>query len=47
MTGAKHRAAGDGISTPGWFILMGTLLSISLSLNAVLYVLLTWDLVPN
>lgn len=46
MTGAKHRSS-DGPMSSGIFIVMGTLLSISLSVNAVFYVLLTWDLVPN
>jgi hypothetical protein len=45
MTGAKHREPGG--NTPGWFILMGTLLSISLSLNAVFWAVLSWNLVPN
>jgi hypothetical protein len=46
MTGAKHRFSG-GNFLPGVFVVMGVLLSISLSMNAVFYVLLTWDLVPN
>jgi hypothetical protein len=46
MTGAKHRFS-EGTFPSGIFIAMGVLLSISLSVNAVFYVLLTWDLVPN
>lgn len=46
MTGAKHRLS-EGSSAIGVFIVMGTLLSISISVNAVFFVLWTWDLVPN
>jgi len=49
MTGTgKHRSLGDNSNAvSGVFIVMGTLLSISISLNAVFYVFLTWNLVPN
>lgn len=46
MTGAKHRLP-DSNKAAGIFVVMGILLSISLSTNAVFYVLLTWDLVPK
>ena len=48
MTGAKHRfPSRSSNASIGLFIGMGTLLSVSISLNAVFYVFLTWDLVPN
>jgi len=48
MTGTgKHRSLDTSNAVSGVFIVMGTLLSISISLNAVFYVFLTWDLVPK
>lgn len=49
MTGTGRHRGPDSNSTVayGSFLAMGVLLSISLSLNAVLYVILTWNLVPN
>lgn len=47
MTGAKHRAPAGQNWPVGIFLVLGTLLSVSISVNAVLYVYMTWDLVPN
>lgn len=46
MTEGKHT---NGGSYPGAtvFIVMGTLLAISLSMNAVFYTLLNWNLIPD
>jgi len=46
MTDASHRRSG-GYAPTAAFLILGTLLSISISVNAVFYVMFTWNLVPG